>query len=188
MQAFASSVTIDDQARVLDASKVQAEAAKLSYATLIYTTNTFSGDQDALNQATRSRLPDQNSIVIGIDVAQRHLSIQSGTSVKVSDSQASDAVDAFRSSFHSGDYTGAIIAAIDSLKSGGSNLGTTIFVIVAVIVIGFVILIFVAVRTTRGNNWRGPRGGGGRFGGIYYGGAGGSFGGGGTGGGAGGSF
>lgn len=84
---------------------------------LIYTTKTFSGDQDALNQATRKRLPDQNSIAIGIDTAQRHLSIQSGTEVPLSDSQASDAVDAFRASFSNEGYTGATIAAIDSLSN-----------------------------------------------------------------------
>lgn len=100
---------------MLDASQVQAEAAKLSYSMLIYTTKTFSGDQNAFNQATRQRLPDQNSIAIGIDVTQRHLSIQSGTNVPLSDSQASDAIDAFRSNFNNGDYTGATIAAIDSL-------------------------------------------------------------------------
>ena len=44
-RAYADSVTIDDQANVLDVSQVQAEAAKLPNAMLIYTTNTFSGDQ-----------------------------------------------------------------------------------------------------------------------------------------------
>ena len=136
---FADSVTIDDRAKVLDASQVQAEAAKLPYAMLIYTTRTFQGDQDALNQATRDRLPNQDAVDIGIDVTRRHLSIQSGTNVPLSDSQASDAVDAFRSNFNNGDYTGATIAAIDSLLNafgvggtagsssgtGGSDNGTT---------------------------------------------------------------
>lgn len=168
IQALASSATVDDQARVLDASKVQAEAAKLSYATLIYTINTFSGDQDALNQATRGRLPDQESLVIGIDVAQHHLSIESGTSVEVPDSQASDAVDAFRSNFNNGDYTGATIAAIDSLSgSNSSNIGGIVIAIVVVLVV-LVVIIAVVRRRRGGNNWGGSRGER-RYGGVYEG-------------------
>ncbi len=127
---FADSVTIDDQAKVLDASQVQTEATKLPYAMLVYTTKTFDGDQNALDQTTRDRLPGQDAVGIGLDVTRRHLSIQSGANVPLSDSQASDAVDAFRAHFNNGDYTGATIAAIDSLlntfgadENTGSNSG-----------------------------------------------------------------
>ncbi|HTD19168.1 MAG TPA: hypothetical protein VK667_06510, partial [Ktedonobacteraceae bacterium] len=53
LNAQANTVTIDDQSRVLDVGKVRAEAAKLANSMLIYTTKTFNGDQNALNQSTR---------------------------------------------------------------------------------------------------------------------------------------
>ena len=95
----ASTVTINDQAGVLDAGRVQAEAAQLPVPILIYTTKTFTGDQDALNQSTREQLPDQDSIAIGIDTVHRNISIEAGTNVQLSNSQASDAVSAFVSNY-----------------------------------------------------------------------------------------
>ena len=122
---LASTVNINDQAGVLDAGSVQAEAAKLSVPILIYTTETFTGDQSALDQSTREQLPDQDSIAIGIDTVHRNLSIEAGTNVQLSDSQASDAVSAFVSNYHTGGtYTSATIAALDSVQnalSGGSG-------------------------------------------------------------------
>ena len=123
VNVLASTVTINDQAGVLDAGRVQADAAQLPDPILIYTTKTFTGDQDALNQSTREQLPDQNSIAIGIDTVHRHLSIQAGTKVQLSDSQASDALSAFQSNYNGGDYTGATIAAIDSLRNALGGCG-----------------------------------------------------------------
>src|SRR5689334_3807276 len=63
----ASTVTINDQAHVLNADQVRAEGAKLPAALSILTTTTFSGDLDALNSDARQKLPNQQSIVIEID-------------------------------------------------------------------------------------------------------------------------
>jgi len=60
----ASTVTINDQALVLDAGQVQAVAAQVPDPLLIYTTDTFTGDQSALDQSTRAQLPDQDTIAI----------------------------------------------------------------------------------------------------------------------------
>lgn len=212
LNAQANTVTIRDQSRVLDVAKVQADAAKLPDPILIYTTNTFTGDQNALNQSTRDQLPDQSAIAIGIDTVQRHLAIESGTGVKLSNSQASDAVSAFANNFHGGDYTGATIAAINSLQSAltGSGSSITPLGIVVAILLGCGALFLAGIAFLRRRNP--PQGGGRRgrgfwafpyyggyyagthapgssSGGNYGGGAGGSFGGGGGGGGgAGGSF
>ena len=203
LNAQANTVTIDDQSRVLDVGKVRAEAAKLANSMLIYTTKTFNGDQNALNQSTREQLPDQDSIAIGVDTVQRHLSVESGTNVKLSDSQASDAVSAFRNNYNGGDYTGATIAAIDSLQSaltgGGSSSNPVGLVIGILIAVGAIILVvFAVIRFRRRPPQSGGRGGrwiayfggahttGTYSSGSYGGGAGGGFGGGG--GGAGGSF
>lgn len=212
---LANTVTIHDQSHVLNAAQVQDTAAKTTVPLFIYTTNTFHGDQNTLDQDARAHLPSQHAIAIGIDTVQRHLSIQSGDSVHLSDSQASDAVTAFQNNFNNGDYTGATIAAITSIQgalTGDSGSMTSAGVIVAIllgiIAIPVIIIIFVALSRNRrrppmGGGWRGGRG---YYPGTYYpgtygssvppatssggfgGGAGGSFGGGSTGGGAGGSF
>ncbi len=113
--AYANTVTINDQSGVLNAGKVRSEAAKLSIPVLIYTTPAFTGDQTALDNDARSHLVGANAvdIAIAIDTGHRHLSIQSSSQVNLSDGQAGNAVDAFKSSFNNGDYTGATIAAID---------------------------------------------------------------------------
>jgi len=207
----ADTVTINDQAGVLDTGKVQAEAAQLPVPVLIYTTDTFTGDQDALNRSTRAQLPDQNTIAIGIDTVNKHVSIEAGTTVQVSDSQASDAVSAFQSNYNGGDYTGATVAALDSLHNalGGGGGSNPVWVAVAIL-LGLVVVVAVVIairRRRRGGSDGPPRSGGWRiwswttpspyYGGIYStgtppsgtygGGAGGGFGGG-AGGGAGGSF
>src|SRR5947209_13628761 len=189
--------------------------AKLPVPLLIYTTKTFNRDKDALNQSTREQLPNQNTIAIGIDTVHRHLSIESGTYVRLSDSQASDALSAIQSNYHGGDYTGATIAAIDSLQnalSGGGSSGggiTPLGVAVAIFLgIVAVVLVVIAIIRRRTGGSNGPGGGRRKTGiwstpypyyggtyttsppptGNYGGGAGGGFGGGSSGGGAGGSF
>jgi len=188
----ANTVTINDQAGVLDAGRVQAEAAMLPVPVLIYTTKTFTGDQDALDQSTRAQLPEQNAIAIGIDTVNKHVSIEAGTTVQLSNSQASDALSAFQSNYNGGDYTGATIAAIDSLRGalgggGISPLGVILAIIVVLAVVSLVIGIII-MRRGRGGSGTTPYP---YYGGVYppppssgyYGGGAGS-----SGGGAGGSF
>ena len=166
--AFASTVTINDQSHVLDAGKVRSEAAQFPDLLLIYTTNTFTGDQDSLNQQTRRFITDSKEVVIGIDTVHRHLSVESGTKAHLSDSQASDAVSAFRANFNGGDYTGATISAVNSLQTSlgaGSASGTTPTGVVVAVLLGLgglvlVVVSFIRRRTTGGG--RPPGSGGGR--------------------------
>ena len=185
----ADSVTINDQAGVLDAGRVQAEAAKLPVPILIYTTKTFTGDLDALNTYTQEQLVN-TAIAIGIDTVHRQLSIEAAGIVPLSDSEASNAVSAFRSNYdNGGDYTSATIAALDSVQNAlsgyynynpfqciGGLLGIVVF---------FVVVYFVGANAIRrrGSLWGGSYHGGGGYGGGHGGG-----GGGGHGGGAGGHF
>ena len=150
--AQANAVTITDQARVLDVGKVKAEAGTLANPVLIFTTKTFGGDQEALNQATREQLTTQNAIAIEIDTVHRHMSVESGTQVKLSDDQASNAVSAFRDSFHGGDYTGATIAAIDAVRDelDGSSITPMGTIVAVLLVTGVIALIcFMAFRRRR---------------------------------------
>jgi hypothetical protein len=190
VNVLASTVTINDQAGVLDAGRVQADAAQLPDPIFIYTTETFTGDQDALNTYTRAQLPNQDTIAIGIDTVHRHLSLEAGTTVQLSNSQASDAVSAFQRTYDDndigGDYTRATINAIDTIRDtlggGGINFGF-LGVMVFLGIWGFVIVGVIrqwrrdGLDSLFGGSSGGFRGGGGGFGS-----------GGGSGGGAGGSF
>lgn len=155
----ANTVTIHDQAGVLDVEKIQTEVAKVPVPLLIYTTETFTGDQDALDLSTRAQLPDQNTIAIGIDTVHRHVSLEAGTNVQLSNSQATDAVSAFRSTYdNGGDYTGATIAALDSLYNALSGSGMTpLGMAVAILLpIGVVVLLVFAIRRRRTSGRNGP--------------------------------
>ncbi|MBV9258269.1 MAG: TPM domain-containing protein, partial [Ktedonobacteraceae bacterium] len=152
-----------------NASKVRSDAAQLPVSVLVYTTRTFTGDQAALDNDARSRLSNANAVDIAIDTVQRHLSIQSGSQVKLSDEQASNAVDAFKNNFDNGDYTGATIAAIDSihdaLTNGSSSGGMTVVGIVVASVLGVIflgIIVLVIVGFARNRRRGGPPTGGGR--------------------------
>jgi len=200
VRAQASTVTINDQAGVLNAVEVQADAAQLPVPVLIYTTQTFTGDQDALNQSTIEQLPDQNSIAIGLDTVHANISIEAGTSVHLSNSQSSDALSAAQSNYENGgDYTSATIAAIDSLKGalgggGMSPLGVAVLILVGLVIVG--LFVMASRRRRRDGSDGTPRMWNPYYGGIYPTGIppsgtyGGGFGGGGSGfgGGAGGSL
>lgn len=214
LSGWAKTVTIHDQARVLNATSVQEAGAKFPNDLLIYTTNTFNGDLDALNVEARKLIPYQQAIVIDIDTVHRNVSIQSGTSVSLSNQQARDAVSSFGDAFHKdnkSDYTSATIAVISSLQgalnheqSSLTPAGIVVAIVLSVVLLGALIMIVVALGRQRGSSMGGgPRRSGGR--GPFYGGpstythvntytppsssGGGSFGGGGsTGGGAGGHF
>lgn len=118
---FASTVNIYDNAGVLNQSQVRSEASSLSYPIDIYTTNNYTGSKSAFDQTTASKVNKTNLIVIAIDTVQHHLAIVGGRGVNLSSSQYTDARNAFASNFHNNDYTGATIAAIDSLRSASSG-------------------------------------------------------------------
>lgn len=122
--AYANTVTINDQSGVLNTGKVRSEAAKLSVPVLIYTTPAFTGDQTALDNDARSHLVGANAVDIAIDTGHRHLSIQSSSQVNLSDGQAGNAVDAFKSNFNNGDYTGATDEFLTIQNAGSSNFIT----------------------------------------------------------------
>src|SRR5579883_3599242 len=115
--AFASTVHVYDQAGVLNASQVQSAAQSLPYPMDIYTTNTYNGNSSSFIQQTRSHITSANLIVMAIDTRHHYLAIEGGSSVPLSNSQYSSAVNAFTSNYNSGGYTGATIAAINSLRS-----------------------------------------------------------------------
>jgi uncharacterized membrane protein YgcG len=118
-RVFADSVNIYDNAHVLDVAAVTNQASQLSYPVNIYTTNTFTGSTTDFDQATAKYIGpnDSNLIVINIDTVHRHLAIVGGTQVPLSNDQYATAIQAFKDTFNEGDYTGATIAALQSLNT-----------------------------------------------------------------------
>jgi hypothetical protein len=120
MAALADTVNISDKAGVLKTSQVQSEAANLPYPVNIYTLNNFTGTESAFNQEAVRTLNDAHNprlIVIAISTQPKFLAIVGGKDVSTSNSVYNDAVNAFKSSFNGGDYTGATIAALHSLQN-----------------------------------------------------------------------
>src|SRR5947209_2161113 len=144
---MANTVRISDPVGVLNASKVSSEGAKLSYPLDIYTTNTYSGSATSFVLRTISaHLISKNLIVIAMDTVHHYLAIVNGSSVPLAKSQDTDAGTAFKNAFHGGDFSGATIAAIQSLESalspgkGGPWSGLVLVIIIA----GLVILLIIA--------------------------------------------
>lgn len=124
--ALADTVTISDKAGVLNVSQVQSEAANLPYPVNIYTMNNFTDTESAFNQEAVRTLNDAHNprlIIIAIDTHNKFIAIVGGKDVSTSNSVYNDAVNAFKSNYKGGDYTGATIAALQSLQSslGGST-------------------------------------------------------------------
>ncbi|MBA2394716.1 MAG: TPM domain-containing protein [Ktedonobacteraceae bacterium] len=120
---FADTVNIYDRAGVLDQTKVGNEASSLSYPIDIYTTNNFTGSTSSFDQTAKNSLKKSNLIVIAIDTTHRHLAIVGASGVSLSNSQYTDARNAFASNFHNNDYTSATVAAVQSLRGASGNSG-----------------------------------------------------------------
>lgn len=165
-RAEASTVHVYDNARVLNTSRVQSEAASLPKPMDIYTVNTWTQSNSAFDQETRAKLGgNPNLIVMAIDTVHRHLAIVYGASVSLTPSEVQSAVTAFANNFNNGDYTGASIAAIDSLRNslgapGATGLGGIFSGIfgticcVGLIILGLIVVFGVFMRRRLGGPFR----------------------------------
>jgi hypothetical protein len=126
---LADTVRISDPNHVLNASQVQSAGSNLPYPLDIYVTSGFTGTSAAFDQSAASHIDNPRKIVIAIDTTKHHLAIVGGANVPLSNSQYNEAVLAFKNNYNGGDYTGATIAAINSLRSAlnssssGNNQG-----------------------------------------------------------------
>jgi serine/threonine protein kinase len=112
-----NTVHLYDRAGVLQADKVQSEAAKLPYPIDIYTVNDFSGTTTDFNQRTRSQVTSPRLMVIAIDTVHHHVYVTGGSGVPLRNEQYQSAANSFVSNFQSAGYTGATVAAIRSLQN-----------------------------------------------------------------------
>jgi hypothetical protein len=119
------SQVVNDNSNVLNVTQVKNEAMKLPYSLVITTYNNFTGTQAQFSQRSFDYVSSNpDLIVIDIDTVNRYITIASGSDVILTKSQQADASNAFISYFHAhnGDYTGASIAAIDSLLNSFGNV------------------------------------------------------------------
>lgn len=121
--AWASTVQIQDDAHVLNATVVQNTAATLPVGIEIWTTTQDAASKSAFDTDVRTKVSATFPVVMGINTQSRHESIQIGSRAGISRDAAvaveSNANSAFVASMHSRpDYTAAVTAALDSLRSG----------------------------------------------------------------------
>ena len=150
----ANIVHVYDNARVLDQNRVQSEASTLPSSIDIYTVNTFTGSKSAFDQTTRGKLGNNpNLIVVAIDTVHHHMAIVRGSNVSLSSSQIQSAISAFAGNYGNGDYTGATIASVDSMRNSlgtGGGSSVLVFLLVAfLVIVGIFLLIGFFMRWPR---------------------------------------
>ena len=116
--AQAAAVSIHDDSHVLDATKVQNEAASLPDPVEVYTTVKDADDKAAFDQATQARVTAATVVVIAVNTQSHHLAIRTGNSSRITQQAAATATQAFIDTYKSSsDYTAATIAALGSMRS-----------------------------------------------------------------------
>jgi len=180
--AAAGPVTIHDAAGILDSGQVTSAGNALSDPVEIYTVNAFSGGSAAFDSETSKDLKGPTDVVIAINTKPHQVAIRTGADSHIRDTSA--ALQAFKNAFGTGNYTGAAVAALQSLASTANQAGPHsnasgpqaahyqsrssghvgwLGILCPVIVIGLIVAAVVAVFRRRGR--RGGSFGGGGFGG-----------------------
>jgi hypothetical protein len=120
--AWASTVQIQDDAHVLNATVVQNDAATLPVGVYIWATTQDAASKSMFDTDVRNKVSATFPIVLGINTQSRHESIQIGSQAGISRNAAlaaeSNANSAFVATMQSSrDYTSAVTAALDNLRS-----------------------------------------------------------------------
>jgi hypothetical protein len=162
--AWASTVQVQDDARVLNTTTVQRDAATLSVGVYIWTTTQDAASKPAFNTDVRNKINATFPVVIGVNTEVRHESIQIGPGAGLSQSAAVSAASSANKAFvaamrNSNDYTAAVTSALDSLRASlaadsrdkgltrsapAQSSGWGVFPIV-LLVIGVIVVVFLAV-------------------------------------------
>ncbi|MFE3188579.1 hypothetical protein ACFXHA_06190 [Nocardia sp. NPDC059240] len=193
--AAAGPVTVHDDSKVLDVTKVTNAAMQLTDPVQIFTTQKFSDDRGKFDQETQAHVSGSSDVVLAINTKSGFFTIRTGTNSHIKDTSAAGS--AFQNGLGSNhDYTSATIAALGSLKSAtgqgaptGAKAGNPAPAPVAkpaakssgfgwlgllcpIVIIGGIIAAVVAFLRRRRNPPPPPPMGGGGFGGGYPGGPG----------------
>lgn len=179
--AWASTVQIQDDARVLDATRVQNAAAELPVGIYLWTTTQDAANKSVFDTDVRNKVGPTFPIAMGINTQAQHVSIQIGSRAGLAQSAAvaaeRRAVDSFVSTMRgSHDYTAATLSSIDSLRSSlvaghrsrgavghapARSSGAGVLLIILLLVVGIAVVAIMLGRrrgARRGPPW-GPRSG-----------------------------
>jgi hypothetical protein len=120
--AWAGTVQIQDDARVLNATTVQNDAATLPVGVYIWTTTQDAASKPTFDTDVRNKISATFPVVIGINTQARHESIQIGPRAGLSQSAAISAASTANKAFvgtmrTSNDYTAAVTSALESLRT-----------------------------------------------------------------------
>jgi hypothetical protein len=163
--AWAGTVQIQDDAHVLNATVVQNEAAALPVGVYVWATTQDADNKSVFDTDVRNKVNATFPIVIGINTQSHHESIQVGSHAGVSQRAAlaaeSSANGAFLRSIQSShDYTKAVTAALEALRTGfaGAHRGRVParpagvgagFVLLVVLFIGVIAAVVIMSRRRR---------------------------------------
>lgn len=130
--AWASTVQIQDDAHVLNATTVQNDAASLPVPVYIWSTTQDANSTTAFDTDVQNKVSTNFPIVIGINTASHHMAVRIGSAARLSQSAANAASSTANSAFDGSmrgnhDYTTATVAAIDNLRGSltSANRGRT---------------------------------------------------------------
>jgi hypothetical protein len=175
--AAAGPVTIHDDSNVLDAAQVTTAGNALPDPVQVFTTVKDANDATAFDRETQSHVTRSTDVVLAINTQSHHLAIRTGSNSHIRDTSAAGT--AFRSAFGSGNYTGATVAALNSLAGAASQPGPAhanqpvpqahrshshgfnpLGILCPVIIVGLIIAAVVAVirRRRRGGSFGGGGG------------------------------
>ncbi|MGH3794125.1 MAG: hypothetical protein ACRDSP_04485 [Pseudonocardiaceae bacterium] len=178
--AWAGTVQIQDDAHVLDVTKVQNDAATLPVGLYIWTTTQDAASKSTFDTDVRNKVSATFPIVIGINTQAQHVSIQIGSRAGLSRNAALSAESRAVSSFTgimrgSHDYTTADTSAIDSVRTSltaahrgraaarrapAHSSGGGIFLVILLVIGGIVVVAILAGRRRRSRSRRPRRGSG----------------------------
>jgi hypothetical protein len=174
--AAASTVTVNDEAGVLNVTTVQNEAANLQVPIYIWTTTQDATNKSVFDSDVQAKVSSQFPIVLGINTQAKHEAIRIGEASGFTQDSANSAASSANSAFDGvmrsrNDYTGAVQAALTSLRSslgnrssgeqstshGSSVFGGIVLLIIVVVVVAVLARVF---RGRRGRRMAGPPMGG----------------------------
>jgi len=126
--AWAGTVQIQDDSRVLNATTVQSDAATLPVGVYIWTTTQDAASKPTFNTDVTNKISATFPVVIGINTQARHESIQIGPRAGLSRSAAVSAASSANKAFvgtmgTSNDYTAAVTSALGSLRASLAAAG-----------------------------------------------------------------
>jgi hypothetical protein len=173
--AWAATVQIQDDARVLNATTVQNDAATLPVGVYIWTTTQDAASKPTFDTDVRNKISATFPIVIGINTQARHESIQIGPRAGLSQSAAISAASTANKAFvatmrTSNDYTAALTSALVSLRtslatadrergaarpapaqsSGWGIVSIVLLIIGVIVIVGVVVAILIGRRRVLG--------------------------------------